>query len=119
MSGLLKLKLKTASEIQNSKDFSLAESKRLIEILSQSVSISEAYLFGSGSTGMVTPDSDLDILVVLELTDEIKKAQKIVYSKDFSKFAVDWIFKSKIDFDNRKVLGGVCFIAFQEGIRVA
>jgi predicted nucleotidyltransferase len=118
MSGLLRLKIKAESEIQAEKKIALAESARMLKILSQNVKVTEAYLFGSATSGKMTKDSDLDILIVLDSIADLKAAHKIVYAEGFTKYAVDWIFKEKSDFEKRKNFGGVCFIAFHEGVRL-
>jgi predicted nucleotidyltransferase len=75
----------------------------------------EAYLFGSAVEGVFTPDSDLDILIVAEDEEAIKKLKKEVYKPRFSDIAIDWIFKTKQSFLERKNYGGVCFVAFHSG----
>jgi predicted nucleotidyltransferase len=77
--------------------------------------ILEAYLFGSAVDGVFTEDSDLDFVVVAKDEIAIKKLQKEVYSPRFTDIAVDWIFKTKESFDERKDFGGVCFDAFHHG----
>lgn len=77
--------------------------------------ILEAYLFGSAVDGVFTEDSDLDFVVVAEDEAAIKQLQKEVYSPRFTDIAVDWIFKIKESFDERKDFGGVCFDAFHHG----
>jgi hypothetical protein len=57
-------------------------------------------------------------LVVTSDESAIKELQKQVYSPRFANIAVDWIFKTKSSFDERKNLGGVCFVAIREGIRL-
>jgi len=95
-----------------------AEAKRLIDALSQEGLVLEAYLFGSAVHGPFTEDSDLDILIVTHDETSIKSLQKQVYRPRFSNFAVDWIFKTKTNFNEKKDLGGVCFIATREGIKL-
>ncbi len=77
--------------------------------------ILEAYLFGSAVEGVFTDDSDLDFVVVAKDEASIKQLQKEVYSPRFADIAVDWIFKTKTSFDERKDFGGVCFDAFNHG----
>ena len=77
--------------------------------------ILEAYLFGSAVEGVFTDDSDLDFVVVVKNESDIKQLQKEVYSPRFTDIAIDWIFKTKASFDERKDFGGVCFDAFQHG----
>lgn len=77
--------------------------------------ILEAYLFGSAVDDIFTADSDLDFIIVTKNESDIKQLQKEVYSARFTDIAIDWIFKTKESFDERKNYGGVCFIAFHNG----
>lgn len=92
--------------------------QKAVEVLNSIPSqnlILEAYLFGSAIDGVFTHDSDLDFVVVAQDQVAIKQLQKEVYSPRFTDIAVDWIFKIKEDFDERKDFGGVCFVAFHSG----
>lgn len=80
--------------------------------------ILEAYLFGSAVDGNFTADSDLDFIVVAKDQAAIKQLQKEVYAPRFADIAIDWIFKTKESFDERKNFGGVCFIAFRDGMKL-
>lgn len=75
-------------------------------------------MFGSGARGELTPDSDLDILVVLKNIEDMKAAYKVVGQNLFSPIAVDWIFKDAKSFEERKDFGGVCFEAFHHGVQI-
>jgi len=77
--------------------------------------ILEAYLFGSAVDGNFTTDSDLDFIIVAKDQAAIKQLQKEVYTARFTDIAIDWIFKTKESFDERKNFGGVCFVAFRDG----
>lgn len=77
--------------------------------------IVEAYLFGSAVDGVFTSDSDLDFIIVANDEIAIKQLQKEVYSPRFTDIAIDWIFKTKESFEERKNFGGVCFVAFHNG----
>lgn len=92
--------------------------QKAVEVLNSIPSqdlILEAYLFGSAVDGVFTSDSDLDFIIVANNEADIKQLQKEVYSPRFTDIAIDWIFKTKKSFDERKVFGGVCFVAFQNG----
>lgn len=80
--------------------------------------ILEAYLFGSAVDGNFTPDSDLDIILVAETQENIDQLKREVFSARFADIAIDWIFKTKGAFDERKNLGGVCFVASRDGMRL-
>jgi predicted nucleotidyltransferase len=109
--GLLKLS-------QRSSDDKTWAQKKAVEVLNSIPSqnlILEAYLFGSAVNGVFTPDSDLDLLVVVKDESAIKQLQKEVYSPRFADIAIDWIFKTEPSFQERKDYGGVCFEAFHYG----
>lgn len=80
--------------------------------------ILEAYLFGSAVYGNFTLDSDLDFIIVTKDQASIKQLQKEVYRPRFADIAIDWIFKTKESFDERKNFGGACFVAFHDGRRL-
>ena len=80
--------------------------------------ILEAYLFGSAADGVFTDDSDLDFIIVTKDEAEIRQLQKEVYSPRFANIAIDWIFKTKLSFDERKNFGGVCYDAFHHGMKL-
>ncbi len=80
--------------------------------------ISEAYLFGSAVEGTFTPDSDLDFLIVAKDESAIKQLQHEVYRPHFTNIATDWIFKTESSFHERKRFGGVCFVAFYNGMKL-
>ncbi len=95
--------------------------KKAVEVLDSIPSqdlILEAYLFGSAVDGNFTADSDLDFIVVAKDDTSIKQLQKEVYAPRFTDVAIDWIFKTKESFDERKNFGGVCFVAFRDGIKL-
>lgn len=95
--------------------------RKAVEVLNSIPSqhlILEAYLFGSAVYGNFTADSDLDFVVVAKDEVSIRQLQKEVYAPRFTDIAVDWIFKTKKSFDERKDFGGVCFVAYHNGERL-
>lgn len=95
--------------------------EKAVEVLNSIPSqdlILEAYLFGSAVYGNFTADSDLDFIVVARDQAAIKQLQKEVYTRRFTDIAIDWIFKTKESFDERKNFGGVCFVAFHSGMKL-
>lgn len=110
------LKLKTNTDLANQ-----VGQQKATEIVRRIPSINEikdVYLFGSAVNGVLTEDSDLDILVVVKSESDIKKIQNEVYSKKFADIAIDWIFKTEKEFDLRKDYGGVCFEAYHYGKKI-
>lgn len=94
------------------------KAESILESIPSKDLILEAYLFGSAAYGNFTMESDLDFVIVTESPEASKKIQSEVYAIGFTDIAVDWIFKTKIEFDERKTLGGVCFVAFHDGLRL-
>lgn len=110
--SLLKLSQKS-SDVNN-----IWAQKKAVEVLQSIPSqnlILEVYLFGSAIDGVFNSNSDLDFVIVTKDEVAIKQLQKEVYSPRFTDIAVDWIFKTKKSFDERKNYGGVCFVAFHSG----
>lgn len=74
------------------------------------------YLFGSASRSDMSDQSDIDLLVVMEKVTDIRPAQKNLRSiQTLTPFPIDVVWVERAEFDRKKVLGGVCFIAFHEG----
>lgn len=80
--------------------------------------ILEAYLFGSAVYGNFTADSDLDFIVVTKDQASVKQLQKEIFGLRITDIAIDWIIKTKESFDERKNFGGVCFVAFHNGMKL-
>lgn len=80
--------------------------------------ILDVYLFGSSVDGVFTDESDLDFVIIAENNTAIQQLQKEVYAARFSDIAIDWIFKTKASFEERKNIGGVCFDAFHYGMKL-
>jgi predicted nucleotidyltransferase len=74
------------------------------------------YLFGSAARGTMTTSSDLDFLVILADTADLKITKKDFYCR---KPAIDWpvdiIFMHHTAFRNKCMIGGVPMICKQEG----
>lgn len=95
--------------------------QKAVEVLNSIPSqklILEAYLFGSAVDGVFTEDSDLDFVIVAKDQASVSQLQNEVYVLRFADIAIDWIFKTKESFDERKNYGGVCFVAFHSGKRL-
>lgn len=120
MSRLLKLNphfQPAFSGLQVAKDLG---SKLRKESLAEKKPILDIYLFGSAAEGKNTIHSDLDLLVVVpdNQQNDIKSYYSIVTKPHFSPYAVDWIFKTESEFNTNKEIGGVCRIAYLNGIKV-
>jgi hypothetical protein len=90
----------------------------LIYKIPKELPISKAYLFGSAAVAKNTPDSDLDIFLVVPDHLDIKSYYKFVNAPFFSIVAVDWIIKSQTEFESLKLIGGISMIASQNGIEL-
>ncbi len=114
------MNLRKLGQVESKENLSWAKEKAsqiLNSVPSQDL-IFEAFLFGSASQGRFSAHSDFDFLIVTQDESSIKQLQKEVYSARFADVAIDWIFKTKEEFQERKSFGGVCFIAFNEGIKI-
>ncbi len=90
-----------------------ALAQELINKVSVALPILKAYLFGSSAQGKNTVNSDVDILLVVPDSANIKKHYKFVNAPFFSTVAVDWIIKTNSEFENDKLIGGIAMIASQ------
>jgi predicted nucleotidyltransferase len=92
--------------------------QELIYKVAASLPLEAAFLFGSASRQKNTPDSDLDIILVVPEDASIKEYYRFVNQPFFSRISVDWIIKTKTEFENEKMIGGVSMVAFQTGIEL-
>lgn len=92
--------------------------QELINKVSAALPILKAYLFGSAAEGKNTVNSDLDILLVVPDSSDIKIFYKFVNAPFFSPVAVDWIVKTSTEFEKEKGIGGVAMIASHTGIEL-
>ena len=80
----------------------------------------EIWLFGSAShADTFDADSDLDLLVTFTDAESAgrawKRSQRV--RRDFPR-PLDLVFLDAAEFDRKKELGGVAWIAFHEGIKI-
>jgi predicted nucleotidyltransferase len=111
--GLLKLIKGNSTDIDP-----LYEANQVISKIKMELPLKSAYLFGSSVNGNFTVDSDLDIILIFSDSENLTNIQKKLYSKRWSHIAIDFIMQTESNFEKRKDLGGVCFIAFNEGIKL-
>lgn len=75
------------------------------------------YLFGSTARGTMTTQSDIDLLIVIEKPSDIKPMKrKLRNIQQLTSFPVDLVWIDRQQFEKKKLLGGVCMIAFEDGI---
>ncbi len=74
-------------------------------------------LFGSAARNELTPSSDIDVVVVVETSTQIKPTLKVLASKSGELgFPVDFLVIDKKNYDKKSEIGGVFFDARHEGI---
>lgn len=95
-----------------------ARARELICKLSSCEIVEVAYLFGSASEGKNTSDSDIDLLVVIPNSAKASEYYKVVGAPNFSAIAVDWIFKTRDEFERQLNEGGISRIAKLQGVRI-
>ena len=66
-------------------------------------------------TDQFNANSDIDLLLVVKDGSDLIALNRELYSRRWSKISLDFIFKTESEFNRRKELGGVCFVAFNEG----
>ena len=111
--GLMKLTQKNTTNIDP-----VMESKIVLQKIKSELNVLQCYIFGSSVSQNFHSDSDLDLLLIFSDSADLKSVQKIIYSKRWSALPIDFILKNKSDFDARKLIGGVCFEAFHNGIEI-
>ncbi|MBC7420357.1 MAG: nucleotidyltransferase domain-containing protein [Bdellovibrio sp.] len=90
----------------------------LVNKILRALPICQAYLFGSCAEGKNTTDSDIDILLIVPDSANVKEYYQFVNAPFFSEVAVDWIIKTSTDFEKNKSIGGIAMIASQNGIEL-
>lgn len=80
--------------------------------------VEEVYLFGSAASGKMTDQSDIDLLVVCPDRESIRPMQKKLRNLPrLTQFPVDLVWIDRDAFDHKKSIGGICFVAYHDGIR--
>jgi predicted nucleotidyltransferase len=101
--------LLTAIETQKEVD------KRLQWIL-EACSPVKIILFGSAAKGTMNQNSDLDFIVIFSNEENLKiTSQKVLGRKPPHSIPADILFYHLDNFNKRASIGGICFVAAQEG----
>ena len=87
----------------------------LVKKIHNEIPIQKAILFGSAAINRHDENSDLDIFLTVQNSEEIKLVYKIVQSPFFSPVAVDWIIKTESEFNAQCDVGGICLIVKETG----
>jgi predicted nucleotidyltransferase len=100
------------------------EQAKLIERLyAQIISLvtpNQVILFGSASRGEMTDASDLDIVVIVQDISEVKSTQKSLNQLSrLLQWPVDCLVVDMETFNRKSAIGGVYFVAKEEGRQLA
>jgi len=88
----------------------------LVEAIVAAGEIKHLYLFGSAAIGRMSDQSDIDILVVVPAANMIRPAQvKLRNIQKLTRFVVDLVWVDEQEFDRKKNMGGICYLAKTEG----
>lgn len=93
----------------------MAECALVFKKIKAELPVAQCFAFGSAVSNNFHADSDLDLLLVFNDEHDLKNIQKKIYSKRWSTLPIDFILKNKTEFDQRKIIGGVCFEAYHNG----
>lgn len=85
------------------------------KVIGRGLPVTRAFLFGSSALQQNTFDSDVDILLVVPDSGNLKSYYDLVGEGFFSPVAVDWIILNESEYLSKKDLGGVAFIATHYG----
>jgi len=74
------------------------------------------YIFGSYARGSISGTSDLDLAIIFENKEILKKQKKLILnSKLFLDYSTDFLFFTREEFEKKSSLWGVCTIIKSEG----
>ena len=105
-----------ATRIKCDPDKALAEAFQIASRIALATKPRSIYLFGSVAEGSSTDQSDFDFLVVVRNTKDIRTAQKnLLPSRPLSKKPIDIIWMSESEFESKSQIGGIAFIAREDG----
>lgn len=98
------------------KDFLEQAIKELLAAFSAVDDIEDIYLFGSAALGKMSDQSDLDVLVIVSKLELIRSAQiQLRHIQKVTPFPVDIVWVDREGFERKKHIGGVCYLAVNEG----
>ena len=108
----------TAKNIDKTDAIKLA--KIVAERIRSVVKLESIYLFGSAADGTFHDHSDLDFLIVFANEEVLRAGRKAIHliPRIAEGWAVDYVFVTKEQFNQKRLIGGVCFIAFHDGIEL-
>lgn len=73
-------------------------------------------LFGSAAVGKFDAQSDIDLLIVFSDLTAATKGRKALYSgKPLKEHSVDFICMARDEFERKKDLGGIAYVAHADG----
>ena len=93
------------------------EIDRIKKILINRVKPLRLILFGSALSDQFCDQSDIDFLIVVNSSQEIKeKTRKLRAYQPMSQWPVDLVWMQWSEFEKKKNLGGVAMIAHEDGV---
>lgn len=94
-----------------------SEALRLTELFIQTREVGSVWWFGSSAEGKMTDQSDFDFLVTCESEAAIRRGQRALRGHyPLSQYPVDIVWVTNERFTKMKSMGGVCMVAYEEGI---
>lgn len=95
----------------------MEECRRIASIIENAINPLCVILFGSATTQAFTAFSDIDLLIVLKNTDEIRDAKyALAAQKILPKWPCDYLFVTQDRFNQMKDVGGPIFMAHTAGM---
>lgn len=74
------------------------------------------FVFGSAARSEMTDHSDVDLALIFENEEELRRAREVVFSRSpHDPWPQDILLFTNQDFDRKKSIGGVCFLISTEG----
>lgn len=101
------------------KTLSREEANALVDSFTQELKklpeIQEIILFGSAARGEMTEASDVDLVAIFPSKELARSGSKLFHKNRKYFWPVDILFVDRAYYDSRKNLGGVLFVAREEG----
>lgn len=93
--------------------------KQIIKKVSNSEPAAKIFVFGSFVDGRFTPESDIDLAVILPDHWSPRKFIDLLYEQGhLSPWPLDLLVFNSKDFLNKKDIGGVCTDIFESGVEI-
>jgi hypothetical protein len=95
-----------------------SEAQAIATKIRQRISPLSIILFGSAACGQFKEGSDFDILLIFEDLVQLREARHQLHQAGplSPSTPLDLIFVTKKTYDQKKEIGGICFVANREGV---